>query len=52
MIYLLLRNGKWKMHIKTYHSSVNDYFDKKLPLLFNLEEDLSEKYDLSSFNPD
>jgi arylsulfatase A len=42
---MAVRRGAWKLHIKTYSQTGKKYFDGKLPLLFNLERDPSEKYD-------
>jgi arylsulfatase len=47
-----VRLGSWKLHIHTSSQTGADYFDGKLPLLFNLDEDPSEKYDLSVQNPE
>lgn len=47
-----VRKGKWKLHVKTYSQLGLDYYNKKLPLLFNLDEDSSEKYDLSDKYPE
>jgi arylsulfatase len=47
-----VRKGSWKLLVKTYSQTGQDYFEGKLPLLFNLDTDPSEKYDLSDDNPD
>lgn len=49
---MAVRKGAWKLHIKTYSQLGISYFDTTLPLLFNLDEDPSEKYNLASKNPD
>ncbi|WP_018628768.1 sulfatase family protein [Niabella aurantiaca] len=49
---MAVRKGPWKLHIKTYSQLGIDYFEKGKPLLFNLDEDPSEKYDLASKYPD
>ena len=43
-----VRKGKWKLHVKTYSQLGIDYFKGTLPLLFNLDEDPSEKYNVAS----
>jgi arylsulfatase len=43
-----VRKGKWKLHVKTYSQLNIDYFPGTLPLLFNLDEDPSEKYNVAS----
>ena len=47
-----IRLGKWKLHVKTFSQTGVDYFSGKLPLLFNLDEDPSEKYNLSDLYPE
>ncbi len=47
-----VRHGKWKLHIRTNSQLQVEYFDKKLPLLFDLDTDPSEKYDLSEDFPE
>ena len=49
---MAVRKGKWKLHIKTLSQLGIDYFNGKLPLLFNLDIDPSEKYELSDKYPD
>jgi len=45
-----VRKGSWKLHIKTSSQTKQDYFDGKLPLLFNLSIDPSEKWEVSEAN--
>lgn len=47
-----VRSGKWKLHIQTYSQTGVDYFKGELPLLFDLETDPSEKYNLASSHPE
>lgn len=47
-----VRSGKWKLHIKTYSQTGVDYFKGELPLLFDLETDPSEKYNVAKENPE
>lgn len=49
---MAVRQGKWKLHIKTYSQIGKDYFNGELPLLFNLETDPSEMYNQSSHYPE
>jgi arylsulfatase len=49
---MAVRKGPWKLHVKTYSQTGINYFEGKTPLLFNLYEDPSEKYDLSDKFPD
>lgn len=49
---MAVRKNEWKLHVKTYSQLGLDYFAGKLPLLFNLYNDPSEKYDLSDSNPE
>lgn len=49
---MAVRKGKWKLHVETYSQLGIDYFDSKLPLLFNIESDPSEKYNLADKNPE
>lgn len=47
-----VRKGSWKLHVKTYSQLGIEYFSKEIPLLFNLDEDPSEQYNLASEHPD
>ena len=47
-----VRLGKWKLHIKTSSQTGADYFNGELPLLFDLETDPSEKYNLANKYPE
>lgn len=47
-----VRKGDWKLHIRTNSQTGKEYFDKKLPLLFHLNHDPSEKYELSEAHPE
>lgn len=49
---MAVRKGPWKLHVKTYSQLGLVYFDKQLPLLFNLDDDPSEKYNLASQYPE
>lgn len=46
-----VRKGPWKLHIKTYSQTGETYFEKEMPLLFNLDIDPSEKYECSEKEP-
>jgi len=43
-----VRKGPWKLHIRTSSQTRKKYFGGKLPLLFQLEVDPSEAYDLAA----
>jgi len=43
-----VRKGKWKLHVKTYSQLAIDYFNGTLPLLFDLDTDPSEKYNVAA----
>lgn len=49
---MAVRKGPWKLHVKTYSQLNIDYFNGQLPLLFNLYEDPSEKYNLAGQYPE
>ncbi|MCE7992678.1 MAG: sulfatase [Roseivirga sp.] len=49
---MAVRKGAWKLHITTHSQTGKDYFEGKLPLLFNLSIDPSEKYEISDDNPE
>lgn len=48
---MAVRKGPWKLHVKTYSQLNVDYFNGKVPLLFNVYEDPSEKYDRADKHP-
>lgn len=48
---MAVRKGAWKLHVKTYSQLGLDYFKEELPLLFNIYEDPSEKYNLATQYP-
>ncbi len=47
-----VRQGPWKLHIKTSSQTGKQYFDGRTPLLFNLDTDPSEQYDLTEQYPE
>jgi arylsulfatase len=47
-----VRQGKWKLHIRTHSQTGETYFDDPLPLLFDLDTDPSEKYNLAGSQPE
>lgn len=47
-----VRKGPWKLHRITSSQTGLDYFDGKLPLLFNLNEDPGERFDRSEQFPE
>lgn len=49
---MAVRKGSWKLHIKTYSQLGLDYFNGKLPLLFNVNIDPSEKYNVEDKHPE
>ncbi|MEO1259595.1 MAG: sulfatase-like hydrolase/transferase [Bacteroidota bacterium] len=46
-----VRKGPWKLHVRTSSQTGKDYFNGKLPLLFNLNTDPSEQYDVAGRHP-
>lgn len=49
---MAVRKGKWKLHVKTYSQLGEDYFKGELPLLFDVDKDPSEKYNVCSKHPE
>ncbi|MGC4235304.1 MAG: sulfatase [Niabella sp.] len=49
---MAVRKGPWKLHVKTYSQLGIDYFEKGKPLLFNLDKDPSEKYNVAEHHPE
>ena len=49
---MAVRKGQWKLHVKTYSQLGLDYFKGELPLLFNINTDPSEKYNLATKYPE
>ncbi|MHA7129547.1 sulfatase family protein [Algoriphagus namhaensis] len=47
-----VRKGKWKLHIRTHSQTGNLHFEDPLPLLFDLDTDPSEKYNLAKDHPE
>ncbi|HMQ46923.1 MAG TPA: sulfatase [Saprospiraceae bacterium] len=47
-----IRKGPWKLHLKTYSQLGLDYFEAERPLLFHLEHDPSEKYNVADKHPE
>lgn len=47
-----VRRGPWKLHVLTYSQTGLDYFEGKLPLLFNLGVDPSEQWDVAEQHPE
>lgn len=49
-----VRKGAWKIHTKLYSQTGNNYgftASEASPLLFNVEQDLGERFDVSDANP-
>ncbi len=51
-VIFAVRKGPWKLHVQTYSQTGIDYFDGELPLLFHLDHDPSEQYNLASEFPE
>ena len=49
---MAIRKGPWKLHLKTYSQTGVQYFGDKQSLLFNLEIDPSEQYEISADHPE
>jgi len=49
-----IRQGPWKAHFTTQGSYLNsdNYTEHETPLLFNLDHDPSEQYDIADVHPD
>lgn len=47
-----VRSGPWKLHIRTSSQTGIQHFDGKLPLLFHLDHDPSEEWDLAEKHPE
>ena len=47
-----VRSGPWKLHIRTSSQTGIKHFGGKLPLLFHLEHDPSEQWDLAEEHPE
>ena len=47
-----MRNGPWKVFIKNPNPRHKELTDEDFPILFNLDEDPSEQYNLAKKNPD
>lgn len=47
-----VRKGPWKLHIKTHSQTGKDYFNGMLPLLFNIDQDPSEQYEVTEQHPE
>ncbi|RMH03306.1 MAG: arylsulfatase [Planctomycetota bacterium] len=47
-----VRLGRWKLHLKTSSQTGKEYFEGRVPLLFDLERDPSETRDLAAEEPE
>jgi arylsulfatase A-like enzyme len=55
-----VRMGKWKLHLAhpadtvwgVYHVAKENHVDIEKPMLFNLDKDISERYDVADKHPD
>ncbi len=48
---IAMRNGAWKIFIKNPNPRGKEFSDDDFPIIFNLDEDPSEKYNLAKKNP-
>ena len=48
---IAMRNGAWKIFIKNPNPRGKEFYDDDFPIIFNLDEDPSEKYNLAKKNP-
>ena len=48
---IAMRKGAWKIFIKNPNSRGKEFSNDDFPILFNLDEDPSEKYNLAKKNP-
>ncbi len=49
---MAVRKSSWKLHIKTFSQTANDYFEGELPLLFDLDQDPSETQNQAAQHPE
>lgn len=47
-----VRSGPWKLHVHTSSQTGVEHFDGRVPLLFHLERDPSERWDVSEEHPE
>jgi len=47
-----LRHEHWKIYVKDPNPWNDEFLDSDLPLLYNIEHDPSEKYNIAKLNPD
>jgi len=48
---MAMRNGSWKIFVKNPNPRGREFVDNDFPILFNLDEDPSEQYNLAKKNP-
>ncbi|MFN8345393.1 MAG: sulfatase [Spirosomataceae bacterium] len=51
-VLFAVRKGPWKLHLKSVEGGQGDITQYATPMLFNLETDPSEKFNLSKENPE